>query len=79
MFQYVKRTSANAKLMSNVVAKIEITKPPLFLQEKIVSILDRFEEISNDAQKGLKKNIEQENKRYEYFRNELLTFKEKED
>ena len=77
MSKYVNRTSANAKLMSNVVAKIEVIKPPIFLQEKIVSILDRFEEISNDAQKGLKKNIEQENKRYEYFRNELLTFKEK--
>ena len=77
MFKYVNRTSANAKLMSNVVEKIQVTIPPLFIQQKIVATLDKFEEISNDTQKGLQLNIQQERKRYEYYRNKLLTFKEK--
>lgn len=59
------------------VENFKITIPPLFIQQKIVEVLDKFEEISNDAQKGLQLNIEQEHKRYEYYRNKLLTFKER--
>ena len=49
--------------------------PPLSIQEKIVSILDRFESLVNDLSEGLPAEIEAEKERYEYFRNKLLSFK----
>ena len=50
--------------------------PPLEIQEKIVSILDRFETLVNDLTLGLPAEIEAVKDRYEYYRNRLLTFKE---
>lgn len=51
--------------------------PPLELQEKIVSILDRFETLVNDLSEGLPAEIAAVREQYEYYRNRLLTFKEK--
>ena len=53
---------------------ILIPIPPLELQEKIVSVLDRFETLVNDLSKGLPAEIEAVKARYEYYRNKLLTF-----
>ena len=50
--------------------KIEVNLPPLSEQQRIVSILDTFEaSISN-----LEAQLEQRQKQYEYYRNQLLTF-----
>ena len=46
-------------------------------QEKIVSILDRFDTLCNDISKGIPAEIEARQKQYEYYRDKLLTFKEK--
>lgn len=51
--------------------------PPLELQEKIVAILDRFETLVNDLSEGLPAEIAAVKEQYEYYRNRLLTFKEK--
>lgn len=51
--------------------------PPLELQEKIVAILDRFETLVNDLSEGLPAEIAAVKEQYEYYRNKLLTFKEK--
>ena len=53
---------------------ILIPIPPLELQEKIVSVLDRFETLVNDLSKGLPAEIEAVKARYEYYRDKLLTF-----
>ena len=55
----------------NLIAEQEnTTVPPLFEQQRIVSILDTFEaSISN-----LEAQLEQRQKQYEYYRNQLLTF-----
>ena len=45
-------------------------------QERIVSILDRFDMLCNDLQSGLPAEIEARKKQYEYYRDKLLTFKE---
>lgn len=45
-------------------------------QEKIVSILDRFDKLCNDISDGLPAEIEARRKQYEYYRDKLLTFKE---
>ncbi len=55
---------------------IEIPVPPLEEQERIVSILDRFDALCNDLTSGLPAEIEARKKQYEYYRDKLLTFKE---
>jgi type I restriction enzyme S subunit len=57
------------------MAKIKIPIPTLALQEKIVSILDRFESLVNDLTAGLPAEIDARRQQYEYYRNQLLTFK----
>ena len=59
------------------LAKIKLPVPPLELQEKIVAVLDRFETLVNDLSEGLPAEIAAVKERYEYYRNRLLTFKEK--
>ena len=50
--------------------------PPLEEQERIVSILDRFDALINDITSGLPAEITARRKQYEYYRDKLLTFKE---
>ena len=57
--------------------RMSIPIPPLELQEKIVAILDRFETLVNDLSEGLPAEIAAVKEQYEYYRNRLLTFKEK--
>ncbi|MEI0594373.1 restriction endonuclease subunit S [Brachyspira pilosicoli] len=57
--------------------KLEIYFPPLEEQERIVNILDKFDALCNDITKGLPAEIELRKKQYEYYRDKLLTFKEK--
>lgn len=57
--------------------KIQVPIPPLSEQQRIVSILDRFEALTTDPQSGLPAEIEARRKQYEYYREQLLTFKRK--
>ena len=57
------------------VKKYPIPIPPLSEQERIVSILDRFEALTTDLQSGLPAEIEARRKQYEYYREQLLNFK----
>lgn len=43
-------------------------------QERIVSILDRFDSLCNDLSSGLPAEIEARKKQYEYYRDKLLKF-----
>lgn len=52
--------------------------PPLEEQQRIVSILDRFDKLANDLSSGLPAEIEARHQQYEYYRDRLLTFLEKE-
>ena len=76
-FQQKKKYAYGAKVIdikTEDLAKILIPIPPLELQEKIVSILDRFETLVNDLAQGLPAEIAAVKERYEYYRNKLLTF-----
>lgn len=57
--------------------KLTIPLPPLELQKQIVEILDKFESLCKDISSGLPAEIEARQKQYEYYRDKLLTFKEK--
>lgn len=56
------------------MAKIILPIPPLEEQQRIVSILDKFETLTNSITKGLPLAIEQSQKWYEYYRELLLNF-----
>ena len=68
-----KLTMANLSFVRN----LKIPVPPLEEQERIVNILDKFDALCNDITKGLPAEIELRKKQYEYYRDKLLTFKEK--
>ena len=59
------------------IKNILIPIPPLEEQERIVKILDQFDTLCNDITRGLPAEIELRKKQYEYYRDKLLTFKEK--
>ena len=56
------------------VAKAVIPIPSLEIQERIASILDRFDALCNDIKIGLPAEIELRQKQYEHYRDKLLTF-----
>ncbi len=65
-----------ARLYNDNINNTVIPLPPLEEQQRIVSILDRFDALCNDLQSGLPAEIEARKKQYEYYRDKLLTFKE---
>lgn len=60
------------------IKEIVIPIPSLEEQQRIVDILDRFDKLCNDLSEGLPAEIAARQKQYEYYRDKLLTFKEKE-
>ena len=59
------------------LANVIIPIPPLAEQQRIVDILDRFSTLTTDITAGLPAEIEARRKQYEYYRDQLLTFKQK--
>ncbi len=49
--------------------------PPLEEQVRIVSILDKLEMLINDLSDSLPAEIKARQQQYEYYRDQLLTFK----
>ena len=69
------RRSSVPRLSRSVIENIIIPLPPLKEQERIVSILDRFDALCNDLTSGLPAEIEARQKQYEHYRDKLLAFK----
>ena len=55
---------------------VKFDLPSMNEQEKIVKILDKFDNLCNNIIEGLPAEIELRRKQYEYYRNKLLSFKE---
>jgi type I restriction enzyme, S subunit len=66
----VKRVSAEG------LARLRIPVPPLAEQERIVSILDKFDALVSDPSIGLPAELNARRQQYEYYRDRLLTFPE---
>ncbi|MBR9908399.1 MAG: restriction endonuclease subunit S [Gammaproteobacteria bacterium] len=56
------------------LAKILIPVPRMQEQERIVSILDKFDALTNSIADGLPREIKLRQKQYEYYRDMLLSF-----
>ena len=72
-----KKEGARGDLNSTRILSLQIDLPSIEKQKRIVSILDRFDAICNDLTSGLPAEIEARQKQYEYYRDKLLTFKER--
>ncbi len=65
------------RLYNKNFKKVKIPIPPLSKQKEIVKVLDKFDALVNDISVGLPAEIKARRQQYEYYRNKLLTFKEK--
>ena len=72
------RKASVPRLSRDDIEKIEVLLPPIKIQDKIVKILDRFQELLSDTKGLLPLEIEQRRKQYEYYREKLLTFDKEE-
>ncbi|TDN41409.1 restriction endonuclease subunit S [Haemophilus haemolyticus] len=66
--------SGRPSLTQAILNEIPIFVPSIEEQQRIVSILDKFETLTNSITEGLPLAIEQSQKRYEYYRELLLNF-----
>ena len=66
--------SGRPSLTQAILNEIPIFVPSIKEQQRIVSILDKFETLTNSITEGLPLAIEQSQKRYEYYRELLLNF-----
>jgi type I restriction enzyme S subunit len=76
-FDYKKLNRTGTKVTrvhGDKLAKFKIPIPPLKEQERIVSILDKFDTLTNSIKEGLPKEIKLRQQQYEYYRDLLLTF-----
>lgn len=75
-FENIKNMGQGARgdLNSSMIKNFKIPIPSLNEQERIVSILDKFDILTTSISEGLPKEIELRKKQYEYYRNLLLTF-----
>ncbi len=63
-------------LNADIVRSVEIPLPPRDVQERVVTLLDRFDALVNDLSVGLPAELAARRQQYEYYRDKLLTFKE---
>lgn len=71
-------TGSIPRLYNSNILKLKIQVPSIDEQKKIVDLLGKFEHLTNESSSGLPREIAARRNQYEYFRNKLLTFKERE-
>ena len=78
-FEQKKKYVTGVKVMrinDTAMSKFKFGFPPIEEQERIVSILDEFNKLTNEISDSLQAEIIARKKQYEYYRNKLLTFKD---
>ena len=74
---YKRKNAIGAKvtrLQAGSLPKYTIPLPPLEEQQRIATILDKFDTLVNSISEGLPKEIALRRKQYEYYREKLLSF-----
>jgi type I restriction enzyme S subunit len=56
---------------------VNVAVPAIEEQERMISVLDKFDALVNDTRSGLPAEIAARRRQYEYYRDRLLTFEEK--
>lgn len=79
-FQVSTRMSHGSQpnLSMRVLEQFDVIIPTLQEQTRIVNILEKYDTLCNDNEKGLPAEIEARHKQYEFYRDKLLTFERKE-
>jgi type I restriction enzyme S subunit len=72
----LRKTGSIPAVNKSDLGKVMIPTPPIDQQEEIISTLDNFEKIVNDASIGIPAEIKARHQQYEYYRTKLLTFQE---
>lgn len=67
--------TAYPAISDSKLKEFQIPIPPLSEQQRIVSILDKFDTLTSSISEGLPKEIELRRKQYEYYREQLLSFR----
>lgn len=67
---------ARADLNAKIIKDFPVPVPSLEEQRRIVKVLDNFDALVNDLSSGLPAEIAARRKQYEYYRDQLLAFKE---
>ena len=77
--KFLALTQGTKLAMANMafVRSLQIPVPSIEAQGRIVNFLDSFDAICSDLNVGLSAEIEARQKQYEYYRDKLLTFKER--
>ena len=75
-YEYIKSLGAGSQTNINaqIVKSLKIPLPPLEEQQRIATILDKFDTLVNSISEGLPKEITLRRKQYEYYREQLLRF-----
>ncbi|MCC8137927.1 MAG: restriction endonuclease subunit S [Clostridiales bacterium] len=73
----MKRGSGVPHVRGDAIMDIKIPVPCYEKQIELAATLDRFDALCNDLSSGLPAEIEARQKQYEYYRDKLLTFKER--
>lgn len=73
-FELNKTGSTIKNLGLKALRTFNIPVPPLVKQAQIVTILDKFDALTNSITEGLPREIELRQKQYEYYRDLLLNF-----
>lgn len=66
--------AAQPKLNKKNLNNIRVPNPSLEDKERIVSVLDKFDTLTNSISEGLPREIELRRKQYAYYRNLLFNF-----
>lgn len=72
-----KHGATMAHLTKAMIEKLIVPLPSLEEQHRIVTILDKFEELINGQKASLSAEIKARHRQYEYYRDKLLSFKRK--
>lgn len=71
--------TTRASLTGNTISEYQIAIPSIDVQRRIVNVLNNFETICSDLDIGLPAEIEARQRQYEYYRDLLLTFVERDN